>query len=237
MLLRFSVPGSSSLGLGAMAELGPFRLNSDGKTLFQMTMQGTMSDAGHYVPQLANEIMLHNKYSNQTVINLKGIAIGNGVLNDVTDLMGDIDYVWTHALISDETYKGILKYCDLVNETFSEKCEDFLDTSWDETIHIDRYNIYAPLCHSVDADYAQGNNYTGSVNNFDPCSDSYVYSYLNIPEVQTALHANHTEWSGCSDLGWNDSPSTALPIIESIMASGISVWIYRQVQFHTSQTI
>ncbi|KAJ0020414.1 hypothetical protein Pint_31541 [Pistacia integerrima] len=50
------------------------------------------SYAGHYVPQLANEIILHNKYSNQTVINLKGIAIGKGVLNDVTDLMGDIDY-------------------------------------------------------------------------------------------------------------------------------------------------
>ncbi|KAJ0020743.1 hypothetical protein Pint_31540 [Pistacia integerrima] len=87
---------------------------------------------------------------------------------------------------------------------------------------------------------SQGNNYTGSLNNFDPCSDSYVYSYLNIPEVQTALHANHTEWSDMnffSDLGWNDSPSTVLPIIESIMASGISVWIYRQVQFDTSQTI
>ncbi|KAJ0017680.1 hypothetical protein Pint_11297 [Pistacia integerrima] len=276
-------PGCSSLGFGAMTELGPFRINSDGKTLFQneyawnnvanviflespagvgFSYSNTSSDynhsgdnataadaytflanwlerfpqyktrdffitgesyAGHYVPQLANEIMLHNKYSNQPVINLKGIAIGNGVLNDVTDFMGDIDYVWTHALISDETYKGILKYCDLVNETFSEKCEDFLDRSWDEIGSIDDYNIYAPLCHSNDADYAQGNNYTGSVNNFDPCSDSYVYSYLNIPEVQTALHANHTKWTACSGLGWNDSPSTVLPIIENIMASGIIV--------------
>lgn len=30
---NFSGPGCSSLGYGAMQELGPFRVNSDGKTL------------------------------------------------------------------------------------------------------------------------------------------------------------------------------------------------------------
>lgn len=31
----FSGPGCSSLGYGAMQELGPFRVNSDGKTLYK----------------------------------------------------------------------------------------------------------------------------------------------------------------------------------------------------------
>jgi len=31
--LNFSGPGCSSLAYGAMQELGPFRVNSDGKTL------------------------------------------------------------------------------------------------------------------------------------------------------------------------------------------------------------
>ena len=35
----------------------------------------------------------------------------------------------------------------------------------------------------------------------DPCSDSYVYAYLNNPEVQKALHANVTklshDWQPC----------------------------------------
>lgn len=33
--LKFAGPGCSSFGNGAMTELGPFRVNSDGKTLFQ----------------------------------------------------------------------------------------------------------------------------------------------------------------------------------------------------------
>ncbi|KAK3036165.1 hypothetical protein RJ639_029902 [Escallonia herrerae] len=35
------------------------------------------SYAGHYVPQLAYTILLNNKVTNQTVINLKGIAVGS----------------------------------------------------------------------------------------------------------------------------------------------------------------
>lgn len=33
-MLGFAGPGCSSLGYGAMEELGPFRVNRDGKTLF-----------------------------------------------------------------------------------------------------------------------------------------------------------------------------------------------------------
>lgn len=33
------------------------------------------SYAGHYVPQLAQTILYYNKNSNQTIVNLKGIAV------------------------------------------------------------------------------------------------------------------------------------------------------------------
>ena len=33
------------------------------------------SYAGHYVPQLADTVLFNNKITNQTVINLKGIAV------------------------------------------------------------------------------------------------------------------------------------------------------------------
>lgn len=33
------------------------------------------SYAGHYVPQLADTIVSHNKVANQTIINLKGVAV------------------------------------------------------------------------------------------------------------------------------------------------------------------
>ncbi|XVF33690.1 hypothetical protein REPUB_Repub17cG0190000 [Reevesia pubescens] len=43
------------------------------------------SYAGHYVPQLAHTFFQHNKKANKTLINLKGIIIGNAVINDETD--------------------------------------------------------------------------------------------------------------------------------------------------------
>jgi hypothetical protein len=52
--------------------------------------------------------------------------------------------------------------------------------------------------------------------NFDPCSDYYVYAYLNLPAVQEAMHANVTklthDWEPCSDVltTWLDSPSTII---------------------------
>ncbi|XWS73771.1 hypothetical protein CRYUN_Cryun02cG0157800 [Craigia yunnanensis] len=276
-------PGCSSL-TGAMTELGPFRVNSDGKTLFRnkyawnnvanviflespagvgFSYSNTTSDydspgdkrtaedaytflvnwlerfpqyktrdfyitgesyAGHYVPQLAYTILLNNKSSNQTAINLKGIAVGNGVIDDPTGSLGQFDYFWTHALNSDETNKGIHTYCHYFNGKDPKQCEDFMDKGYDETGDIDGYNIYAPLCQEDSSSSKKGSY--GPVNSFDPCSGHYMSSYLNIAEVQSALHAKVSEWYQCSSLNWTDSPATVLPIIKNLMASGLRVWLY-----------
>ncbi|XP_057953394.1 serine carboxypeptidase 1-like [Malania oleifera] len=275
-------PGCSSFGFGAMMELGPFRVNSDGKTLFRnkyswnnvanviflespagvgFSYSNTTSDyqrtgdastardaytflvnwlerfpqyktrdffiagesyAGHYVPQLAYTILLNNKNTTKTIINLKGIAIGNAWIDDATNTMGLFDYLWTHAINSDETNKGLHSYCDFGNLSSSTQCQSFEEKAFREMGDIDFYNIYAPICR----DASLKNESTGSIYNFDPCSDYYIDSYLNIPEVQAALHANRTTWSACRSFNWTDSPSTTLPIIMDLMASGMRVWIY-----------
>ncbi|KAA8550107.1 hypothetical protein F0562_001791 [Nyssa sinensis] len=276
-------PGCSSFGHGAMKELGPFRVNSDGKTLFRnnyawnnvanviflespagvgFSYSNTSSDydhtgdkstaidaytflvnwlerfpqyktrdfyitgesyAGHYVPQLAYTILLNNKNTNQTIINLKGIAIGNAVINDDTDTKGLFDFFWTHALNSDETHEGINAFCDFLNETSSAQCDSMGEKSFEELGNINGYNIYAPLCLNP----VLKNGSTGSVNDFDPCSETYVVSYLNTAEVKKALHANlMITWSGCRGIGWTDSPTTVLPIITDLIANGKRVWIY-----------
>lgn len=55
---------------------------------------------------------------------------------------------------------------------------------------------------------------------FDPCSDYYVYAYLNNPEVQEAnvTKLDH-DWEPCSDVlnGWKDSPSTIIPLLQEFM--------------------
>ncbi|XP_057955749.1 serine carboxypeptidase 1-like [Malania oleifera] len=275
-------PGCSSFGYGAMMELGPFRVNSDNKTLIRnkyswnnvanvlflespagvgFSYSNTTSNynqtgdtstakdaytflinwlerfpqyktrgffivgesyAGHYVPQLAHTILLNNKNKNKTIINLKGIAIGNAWIDDATNIMGLFDYLWTHAMNSDETNKGVHSHCYSVNGTSTPQCESFLVKAILETGDIDLYNIYAPICLNP----SHKNGSTGSVHNFDPCSEHYINSYLNNPEVQTALHANPTTWRACRNFNWTDSPSTILPIIKDLMKSGIRLWIY-----------
>ncbi|XP_077214299.1 serine carboxypeptidase 1-like [Tasmannia lanceolata] len=278
-------PGCSSFGNGAMMELGPFRVNSDGKTLYQnpyawnieanviflespagvgFSYSNTTSDydlsgdkrtaedsytflinwlerfpqyktrdffiagesyAGHYVPQLAQTILLNNKITNQTVIDLRGIAIGNAWIDDSTSIKGMYDYFWTHALISDEINDGIRLNCNFSAQSVSDVCFQYLDQVGAAMGNVFIYDIYAPLCGS--------SSFSTLSAGFDPCSNDYIQTYLNLPEVQTALHANVTAlpypWEGCSGMIgslWGDSPDTVLPVIQELMGSNISVWIY-----------
>ncbi|MED6120324.1 hypothetical protein PIB30_019835 [Stylosanthes scabra] len=276
-------PGCSSLGYGAMEELGPFRIKSDGRTLYRnpyawnnvanviflespagvgFSYSNTTSDyantgdnstaldsytflvkwlerfphykthdffitgesyAGHYVPQLAHTILSYNKIAasnHQTVINLKGIAVGNGWIDDSLCTKGMYDYFWSHGLSSDESHSGIEKNCDYVSGNFSDECDKYISMASDEVGDINIYNIYAHPCDSSSsASKSQGSE-------FDPCSDAYTDSYLNLPEVQKALHAKATNWSSCSSVGWTDSPSSILPTMNRLISSNISIWIY-----------
>ncbi|KAJ7949231.1 Carboxypeptidase [Quillaja saponaria] len=283
-------PGCSSLAYGAMQELGPFRVHSDGKTLYTnrfswnhaanvlflespvgvgFSYSNTTSDydksgdrstaaenyvflvnwlerfpeyknrdfyisgesyAGHYVPQLAHTILYHNNKSNKTIINLKGILVGNAVINDDTDQRGMYDFLASHAIISDHA-ANLLKQCDFSSNatTQSSECDAGSEEASKDILYISIYNIYAPSCFNSNLT-AQPKK--GSIVAVDPCSYNYVHAYLNRPEVQKALHANLTklthEWEPCSNVitGWSDSPSTIIPLLQESMASGLRVWIF-----------
>ncbi|KAJ1292174.1 hypothetical protein BS78_02G372100 [Paspalum vaginatum] len=284
-------PGCSSLGYGAMEELGPFRVKSDGRTLYRnpyawnnaanvlflespagvgFSYSNTTADysrsgdnktaddallfllgwmdkfpeykgrdfylagesyAGHYVPQLARAILRHAaKSPSSSPINLKGIMIGNAVINDATDTKGMYDFFWTHALISDEAADGIRRYCNFTDgASESDKCEAAASEAASALQDIDIYNIYAPNCQSAGL---VSPPVTPSIDNFDPCTDYYVDAYLNDPDVQKALHANVTRldhpWSACSDVlrRWTDSATTVLPILTELLNNNIRVWVY-----------
>ncbi|KAL8541341.1 hypothetical protein ACS0TY_002552 [Phlomoides rotata] len=278
-------PGCSSIGAGAMTELGPFRVNPDGKSLWHnqnawnnianvlflespagvgFSYSNTSSDyttgdkktaadaytflvnwlerfpeyktrdfyitgesyAGHYVPQLAALVLQNNKITNQTVINLKGIAIGNAYIDADDYDKGGFDYYWTRALISDEIHDGIVQNCNFTaGAPVSQACEDYMDRAYKAKGNVYNYDIYAPLCNSSSP--------APSASGFDPCSESYAYTYLNTPDVQKALHANVTgipgPWDTCSDFvnySSEDIGATLIPTIKGLMASGISLWIY-----------
>ncbi|KAJ8900275.1 hypothetical protein K2173_024915 [Erythroxylum novogranatense] len=284
-------PGCSSLAYGAMQELGPFRVHSDGKTLYKnrfswnyaanvlflespagvgFSYSNTTSDyktngdrrtaednyvflknwlerfpeykgrefyvagesyAGHYVPQLAHTILYHNKKANKTIINLKGILIGNAVINDETDTIGMYDYARTHALISEESLHNIKTQCNFSSNATVQpvECAVALNETYRDIFYVNIYNIYAPLCtHPSTTSLPK----KGSLTSFDPCSDYYGIAYLNRPDVQEAMNANVTklthDWQPCSDLivNWLDSPETIIPLLQECMANGLRVWIF-----------
>ncbi|KAF9622652.1 hypothetical protein IFM89_032573 [Coptis chinensis] len=176
-------PGCSSLGYGAMEELGPFRVNSDGKTLYRNDFAW---NNGNYL--ISQGLQLCAWQSCWTLL----LSIGNALINDYDNRIGMLDYLWTHAMNSDETNMAIHKYC--VPDFKSRQCFNAISQSGAESGRFDIYNIYAPLCHEDEIN----NSSTGSIHNFDPCTDIYVDAYLNLPEVQKAFHANLRKWYSCS---------------------------------------
>ncbi|TVU33798.1 hypothetical protein EJB05_15606, partial [Eragrostis curvula] len=286
-------PGCSSLGYGALEELGPFRVMSDGKTLYRnpyawnhvanvlflespagvgFSYSNTTADydrsgdnrtaddayaflliwmdrfpeykgrdfyiagesyAGHYVPQLADVILRNARRtggkSSPTIINLKGIMIGNALIHQWTDVKGMYDFYWSHALISDEMADRVTKNCDFTDGAeWDQLCLD-VQQEVGTFPGIDVYNIYEPICQS---DTLVTPPLTPLIESYDPCTDTYVEAYLNNPDVQKALHANVTRlnhpWSFCSGpfSNWNDSPSSMLPIIKELLRNGIKVVVF-----------
>ncbi|KAK1263250.1 Serine carboxypeptidase II-3 [Acorus gramineus] len=142
--------------------------------------------------------------------------------------MARYEYLWTHAMNSDETYAAILKFCDFSVDP-SPECRNVLNESDNERGNIDIYNIYGPpKCD----DNLLAAPKPSSIHDFGPCSDSYVHDYLNCRRVQKALHANvmglTDEWKHCRH-GLNSygyKPPSILPNIRSIISSGIPVWLY-----------
>ncbi|XP_024959840.1 serine carboxypeptidase II-3-like [Cynara cardunculus var. scolymus] len=272
---------------GAMGELGPFRINSDAKTLFRnsyawsnvanmlflespagvgFSYSNTTSDydhpgdkktaddaytfiinwlerfpqykthdfyiagesyAGHYVPQLAYTILRKNKNTKQTVINIKGIAIGNAWIDDETCMKGMYDYWWSHAINSDATHDAIFKYCNFVNDSSTGMCHDSTSKAWDEMGEVNVYNIYAPICLNHEQ---RNTSATGSVSIdfFDPCWQDILVSYLNDSAVQEAFHARPTSWDICREYIsiWNDSAVSILPIIKYLIDNGQRLWVF-----------
>ncbi|KAJ0593032.1 putative carboxypeptidase D [Helianthus annuus] len=149
------------------------------------------SYAGHYVPQLAQLILQNNKITNQTVINLEGIAIGNPYVDNETGNTGMFDYFWTYAIISDEIHEGIISNCNFSEGAIiTDACNDYQNQALAAKSNIYFFDIYTPLCSTFSTN-------TPSISGFDPCSENYVLGYMNNPIVQQSLHAKPVQWKAC----------------------------------------
>lgn len=141
--------------------------------------------------------------------------------------LGAMHWFQAHALVSSATRASLQQSCSEGSNHESPACAKAFDKMIREMGHLDVMNIYGPLCNP-----ALTNNVTmGSV---DPCDLLYVRSYLNLPQVQTALNANMTTlpytWEPCTKQlqpNWHDSPKSMFPIYKRLIGHGLRILLYR----------
>ncbi|KAL0460878.1 UNVERIFIED_CONTAM: Serine carboxypeptidase II-3 [Sesamum latifolium] len=191
-------PGCSSFGFGAMEELGPFRVNSDGKTLFR------------------------NNYAWNNVANVIFLESPAGVGFSYSNTSADYNNTGDIRTAGD-AYTFLVNWLDRFPQY---KDRDFYITGESYAGHYVPQLAYTILINNKRTNQTVINLKGIAVNFFDPCSDTYVEYYLNTAQVQGAFHVRPTTWSGCRRFHWTDWQSNIWPTIQSLMASGIRVWLY-----------
>uniref|UniRef100_A0A803RA19 Carboxypeptidase n=1 Tax=Cannabis sativa TaxID=3483 RepID=A0A803RA19_CANSA len=194
------------------------------------------SYGGHYVPQLA-QLIVQSKAS----INLKGIAIGNPLLEFNTDFNSRAEFIWSHGLISDSSYEMANSVCNYstyrrqvqVDGNLSPVCSQvWRKVSNEMSRLVDSYDVTLDVClPPVFAQSAMLNKLDEAAK-IDVCVEDKTIKYLNRKDVQKAFHAELvgvTEWSVCSDVLRYDMKDLEIPTIHvlgSLVKSGIQVLVY-----------
>ncbi|KAK7278978.1 hypothetical protein RJT34_24019 [Clitoria ternatea] len=196
------------------------------------------SYAGHYVPQLAQLIV-----QTKTNFNLKGIAIGNPLLEFNTDFNSRAEFFWSHGLISDSTYEVFTNVCNY--SQIRRQYETGIVTpvcaevnrlvSKEVSRYIDKYDVTLDVCLSTVDQQAYVLNQLTQMQGegkIDVCVEDETFKYLNRKDVQEALHAKLvgiTEWSTCSEVLKYDMQNLEIPtisILGRLAGSGIRVLVF-----------
>ncbi|KAG7638359.1 putative carboxypeptidase D [Arabidopsis thaliana] len=198
------------------------------------------SYAGHYVPQLAQLMIQYNKKHN--LFNLKGIAIGNPVMEFATDFNSRAEYFWSHGLISDPTYKLFTSSCNysrFLSEyhrgSVSSMCTKVLSQVGIETSRfIDKYDVTLDVC--IPSVLSQSKVVSPQPQQVgetvDVCLEDETVNYLNRRDVQKALHARLVgtrKWTVCSDVLDYEVLDVEVPtinIVGSLVKAGVPVLVY-----------
>ncbi|KAG4926023.1 serine carboxypeptidase-like 45 [Glycine soja] len=196
------------------------------------------SYAGHYVPQLAELMLRFNR--KEKLFNLKGIALGNPVLEFATDFNSRAEFFWSHGLISDTTYKMFTSVCnystyvrEYYNGAVSPTCSSVMSQVSTETSRfVDKYDVTLDVCLSSVFSQTKVLNPQQVTETIDVCVEDETVNYLNRKDVQSALHAHLVgvqRWSACSnvlDYELRDLEIPTITVVGKLVKEGIPVLVY-----------
>ncbi|XP_020219441.1 serine carboxypeptidase-like 45 [Cajanus cajan] len=196
------------------------------------------SYAGHYVPQLAELMLRFNK--KEKLFNLKGVALGNPVLEFATDFNSRAEFFWSHGLISDTTFKMFTSVCnysryvrEYYNGAVSPICSSVMNQVSTETSRfVDKYDVTLDVCLSSVFSQTKVLNPQQVTETIDVCVEDETVNYLNRKDVQSALHARLVgvqRWSACSnvlDYELGDLEIPTITVVGKLVKEGIPVLVY-----------
>ncbi|XP_009599118.1 serine carboxypeptidase-like 45 [Nicotiana tomentosiformis] len=198
------------------------------------------SYAGHYVPQLAKLMIELNQM--KKLFNLKGVALGNPVLEFATDFNSRAEYFWSHGLISDSTYRMFTSFCnysryvsEYYRDNVSPMCSRVMSLVSRETSKfVDKYDVTLDVCLS--SVFSQSKiicpQENADAEKIDVCIDDKTVNYLNREDVRRALHAKLVgvrRWDVCSnilDYQLLDIEIPTISIVGLLVKERIPVLIY-----------
>ncbi|KAK4281972.1 hypothetical protein QN277_013409 [Acacia crassicarpa] len=193
------------------------------------------SYGGHYVPQLA-QLILQTK----TPFNLKGVAIGNPLLEFNTDFNSRGEYFWSHGLVSDATYNSLTTACNYSqirrqaqSGTLTPVCAGVSKQISSEIgKYVDTYDVTADVCLSTINQQSLFLSQLQETQKIDVCEEDETNKYLNRKDVQQALHAKLvglSTWTICSEVVRYDMQNLeipTIPILGTLVESGLRVLVY-----------
>nr|GMC75152.1 serine carboxypeptidase-like 45 [Ipomoea batatas] len=193
---------------------------------------------GHYVPQLAKLMIEFNK--KKPLFNLKGVALGNPVLEFATDFNSRAEYFWSHGLISDSTYRLFSEVCnysryvsEYYRDSVSPACSKVMRLVSKETSKfVDKYDVTLDVCISSVLSQSKRISPQENVEKIDVCVEDETVNYLNRKDVQKALGARLVgvrSWSVCSTILDYELLNIEIPtisIVGLLVKQGIPVLIY-----------
>jgi len=146
------------------------------------------SYAGHYIPAMGANIVVQNQNPQNQKINLKAVAIGDGLIDSLLIAGSWGPYLYAHNLIDSYALSQIQQQfvscqTDINNgdyyDAFSQ-CNQVINMCFQAAGNINPYDIRVqctvpPLCYDT----------------------SYITTYLNLPSVQKMLGVNQP-WQACN---------------------------------------
>ncbi|KAM6589665.1 hypothetical protein CsatA_012270 [Cannabis sativa] len=249
-------PGCSSLGVGAFSENGPFRPSGEVLVRNEYSWNRAKDNlvflrkwllkfpefsnrslyitgesyAGHYVPQLAELMLQLNK--KKKIFNLKGIALGNPVLEFATDFNSRAEFIWSHGLISDSTYRMFTSSCNysrFVSEYYrgsvSPICSKVMNQVGKETSRfVDKYDVTLDVC--ISSVFAQSKVISPKqvAETIDVCVEDETVNYLNRQDSYFGLISFLR--NSVLDYELLDLEIPTITIVGKLIKAGIPVLVY-----------